>query len=89
MSLEHFKNLYHIAKEEGIKSALERDFMETVRRHPALLTGLILGKSAYFGKIAPERVEYKPICQPLNQSAGEGRNPREIALDYITHGNSN
>ena len=35
-SIEHFKELYDIAKDEGIKSALEYDFLKTVERHPKI-----------------------------------------------------
>jgi hypothetical protein len=48
MSIQHFKELYDIAKNDGIKSALEHDIMATMKRHPTLtcyITSAILASS--------------------------------------------
>lgn len=62
MTIQHFKKLYDIAKEKGVKSALEHDVIETLKRHPKL-AGLAIASSMYFAKPQPEKEVYVDHCE--------------------------
>ena len=47
-TIQHFKKLYDIVKDEGIVSALKHDAIETAKRHPQLVMGASLLYSSMF-----------------------------------------
>jgi len=49
MTLSHLQTLYNITKEEGLKSALKCDLVETIRRHPSVLA-IAIGAAMYLSR---------------------------------------
>jgi len=84
MSIQHFKKLREIAREDGIRTALNYDLAMTMKRHPNL-AGLALYASTIFSKPNPEPEVY--ITEDLGKRDGYTLQRRSWVPVSVAHRN--